>query len=218
MLARRLWEIKQREIDYFIHQLNQWCSWHFMNVLRKRRPLRQALAKASINKGAIDADIWKSSIWASFRIWEDCWTPEVSGFGERRGDWLLSFLRGRAWWKEQLQRNFLSWRLTKNLVNTFASIPRSSYVAKDTFLARGKFQLKAFNTCRSMQSLSTKEARAVNLRVPLPSQIIWSRCRVCDRLLGETKFAVTHSKYQSAPSQIRTHHICPFPNLPFLVS
>ena len=36
-----------------------------------------------------------------FRIWEDRWTPEVSGFGERRGDWLLSFLRGRAWWKER---------------------------------------------------------------------------------------------------------------------
>ena len=39
----------------------------------------------------------------------------------------------------QWQRNFLSWHLTKNLVNTFASIPISSYVAKDTFLARAKF-------------------------------------------------------------------------------
>ena len=73
-----------------------------------------------------------------FRIWEDRWTPEVSGCGERRWDWLLSFLRGWAWWKERLRRNFLSWGLTKKLVNTFASIPSASYVAKDTFLARAK--------------------------------------------------------------------------------
>ena len=111
-----------------------------------------------------------------FRIWEDRWTPEVSGFGERRGDRLLSFLRGRAWWKERLQRNFLSWRLTKNLVNTFASIPRSSYVAKDTL------QEQNFASVQHMSkraSLSTKGACAVNLRVPPPNYLesvscLWS--------------------------------------------
>ena len=44
----------------------------------------------------------------------------------------------RACWKERLQCNFLSWRLSTNLGDTFASLPRSSYVSKDTFLASAK--------------------------------------------------------------------------------
>ena len=55
--------------------------------------------------------------------------------------------------------------------------------------------LQAFNTCRRVQVCPQREHALSISEFPQPSQIIWSRCRVCDRLKGETKFAVTHSKY-----------------------
>ena len=55
--------------------------------------------------------------------------------------------------------------------------------------------LQAFNTCRRVQVCPQREHALSISEFPHRRKVIWSRCRVCDRLKGETKFAFTHSKY-----------------------
>ena len=102
-----------------------------------------------------------------------------------------------------LAAQFFSLFLTKDLVNAFASIPRSSYVAKDTFLAG----VKAFNTWVSCPVCWQGE-HSPSIWAPPSSQIIWSQCLFSDRLQG-AKLAITHSNYQSSSSETRMNHTCP---------
>ena len=69
--------------------------------------------------------------------------------------------------------------------------------------------LQACNICRRVQLCPQREHALSISEFPHRRKLFG----VGDCLKGETKFAVTHSKYQSAPSQIRMHHICPFQKL-----